>query len=334
LNIILSTAIVGFTIWLGRIFFGGTIGLIAGALMAISPSEITFVTIYASELPFTLLILSGVTAWFSLRLSNFSRAILAGLAFGAATYFRSIALLLPLVLWFTAVPNWQKLRAELPIALLSLFMTFVAIAPWSMRNTEVFGHFVPISTSEGANLWIGNNPDATGFFMGLPQTTPRSSEYEQNKVLSEYEQNKVLGERAKQYIFAEPGVFVLRLIKKVALLHTGETTSITWNAEAIKSRFGENAVFPLKLLTQGYWTVTLLFALGGIAAFAKARGIMHTLTEPMVLIWIYFTAIYSIYFVADRYHFPSRPFISVLAAFMILACTRFTSRGGERISKL
>ncbi len=324
LNIALSTAIVGFTIWLGRIFFGDTIALIAGTLMAISPSEVAFVTIFASELPFTFLVLAGAAAWFSVRLSNFTRAIVSGLAFGAATYFRSVALLLPLVLWLTAVPNWRKLRAQLPIALLAMIMTVVVIAPWSIRNTKVFGHFVSLSTSDGSNLWMGNNPDATGFFMVLPTTTPK---------LGEYEQNKIFGDRARQYIMAKRSVFVQRAIKKAVLIHAGDTTSVTWNTEAIKSRFGENVVFPLKLLTQSFWTGTLLFALGGIAILVRRRGITQTLTEPTVLIWLYFTAIYSVYFAADRYHFPSRPFISVLAAVAILASVRLTSWGAARISK-
>src|SRR6476659_3860680 len=51
INIALSSAIVGLTIWLGRIFFNDTIALTAGGLMAIWPTQIAFVTILSSELP-------------------------------------------------------------------------------------------------------------------------------------------------------------------------------------------------------------------------------------------------------------------------------------------
>jgi 4-amino-4-deoxy-L-arabinose transferase-like glycosyltransferase len=313
LNIALSTAIVGLTIWLGRIFFGETVALIAGALMAISPSEIGFVTIFASELPFTCLVLAGVAVWFGLRLSNFARAVVSGLAFGAATYFRSVALLLPIVLWLTSLPDWRKLRGQLPVVLIAMIVAGVVIAPWSVRNTKVFGHFVMLSTSEGVNLWMGNNPDANGYFMFLPSDAPK---------LGEYEQNKVFGGKAKEYIIAKPGAFLQRFVKKAFLLHAGETTSVTWNTDSIESRFGKSAVFPLKLLTQGFWTATLLFALGGIVILIRRRGVTQALTEPIVLIWIYFTVVYSVYFAADRYHFPSHPLISVLAAIAILASFR------------
>jgi hypothetical protein len=296
-------------------FFGETVALTAGALMAISPSEVAFVTIFASELPFTFLVLAGVAAWFSLRLSNFTRAVVSGLAFGAATYFRSVALLLPIIVWLTAVPNWRKLRGELPAVLLAMIVSGIVIAPWSMRNTKVFGHFVLLSTSDGVNLWMGNNPDSNGFYMPLPTDAAK---------LGEYGQNKIFGEQAKEYIMAKPGTFMQRAIKKAVLLHAGETTSVTWNTDSIESRFGKSLVFPLRLLTQGFWTVTLLFAFGGIAILVRSRGITQTLTEPVVLIWIYFTAVYSVYFAADRYHFPSHPLISVLAAVAILASVRRT----------
>jgi 4-amino-4-deoxy-L-arabinose transferase-like glycosyltransferase len=318
LNIVLSTALVGYTARLGRSFFNEKIGLVAGAFMAISPSEVPFVTIFASEIPFTFLVLSGVAAWFDDRLPNYVRAILSGLAFGAATYFRSIALLLPLVLWLTAVPNWQKLRGRVSIVLLAMLTVAVVIAPWSLRNTKVFGHFVLLSTSDGVNLWIGNNPDASGLFMFPPSDVATQDEYRQNKEL---------GERATQYIVSKPFAFVGRAIKKAVLLHAGETTAITWNADSIKSRFGERSILPFKLITQGSWTVLFLFAVGGFVILLRKQGFIRTLTEPPILIWLYFSIVYSVYFAADRYHVPSHPFISMLAAISICASLAPLTRG-------
>ena len=47
-------------------------------------------------------------------------------------------------------------------------------------------------------------------------------------------------------------MFVSGTLKKAALLHLTETIAITWNTEGIKERFGENTLFPLKLVTQGF----------------------------------------------------------------------------------
>ncbi len=309
LNIALSTAIVGLTIWLGRIYFDDTVALIAGALMAIWPSEIAYVTILASELPFTLLVLSGVAAWFSARLPMSVRAIVSGLAFGSASYFRPIALLLPIVLWLTAILNWQKLRMRLPMLLIAMIIISATIAPWCVRNSKIFGHIVLLTSSNGVNFWIGNNPDATGFFMTPPARAG----------LNEYEQNALLEDRAKQYIIAQPLAFVLRTIKRAILLHARETIAATWNAEGIQQRLGEWALFPSKVLMQGFWLAALLLAVIGLTIMARERGIVPTLTHPVVLIWIYFTVVYAVMFVDDRFHFPSHPLISMLAAVAISA---------------
>src|SRR4029077_9631031 len=163
-NVICSSGIVGLTMWLGRVFFDNATALMAGALMAIWPSEVTYVTILASELPFTLLVLVGIAVWFNTRWSKFARAIASGCLFGAATYFRSVALLLPIVLWLSAVTNWQKFSTQLPMALTALVIAIAINAPWTIRNTKAFGHVVLLTSSDGVNLWMGNNPDATGFY--------------------------------------------------------------------------------------------------------------------------------------------------------------------------
>jgi 4-amino-4-deoxy-L-arabinose transferase-like glycosyltransferase len=314
LNIALSSAIVGLTIWLGRIFFNDTIGLIAGGLMAIWPTEVAFVTILSSELPFTLLFLLGFVAWFSIRITNwFVRAVASGLAFGAATYVRPAAILLPIVLWLSALPNWRKLRERLPVLLLAIIVIGVTIAPWSIRNTKLFGHFVMLSTNGGVTLWIGNNPNSTGYYMD-PYADPPAS----TKGLNEYEQDKAFEQEALRYIFERPASFVARSMKKAVLIYIGETTAIHWNVEGLKQRFGESVLFPLKLLTQSFWTVVLLLALAGLIIMLKEFGPVPTLTNPVVLTLAYFTAFYALFQAADRYHFPSHPFVALLAANAIL----------------
>ena len=315
LNIVLSTAIVGLTIWLGRILFNDTIALIAGGLMAIWPTEIGFVTILSSELPFTVFILSGCVAWFNNRIAPwFIRAIVSGIAFGGAIYFRPAAMFLPVVAWLSATPDWRKLRNTVPMLLVTIVMIGATIAPWSMRNTKLFGHFVGLSTNGGVSLWVGNNPNATGYYMDpyYKDVMPASTEQ-----LGEYERNKVFTRAALNYIIENPGSFVGRTLKKAALMYIRETTAVHWNVEGLKQRFGEGVLFPLKLLTQGFWSVILLLSIAGLILLFKKNGPVLTLTNPTVLILVYFTAFYGVFLVGDRYHFPSHCFIALLAANII-----------------
>src|SRR6476620_2362683 len=189
LNVALSTGIVGLTIWLGRILFNDTIGLIAGGLMAIWPTEVAYVTILSSELPFTVFFLLGFVAWFSSRMAPwFVRAVVSGLAFGGAIYVRPAAMFLPFVVWLSAIPNWRKLRDTLLMLLITIIVIGATIAPWSIRNTKLFGHFVLLSTNGGVSLWVGNNPSATGYYMDpyykdiMPASTERLGKYERAKL--------------------------------------------------------------------------------------------------------------------------------------------------------
>jgi 4-amino-4-deoxy-L-arabinose transferase-like glycosyltransferase len=310
LNIALSMGIVMMTARLGRIFFDDSTAIVAGSLIAIWPTQIAYVTILASELPFTLLVLLGFDAWYASRRSNLVRAMGGGLAFGAASYFRPIALLLPIVLWCSSFSGWKKLREGLPTVLLAMVVASLTIVPWSVRNTNVFGSFVLLSTNGGAVFWMGNNPEANGFYLPEPAFT---------KGLSEYERDKVLGQEALRYIMAEPVSFVARTIKKAALLNVGETIAIHWNAEGIKERFGERALLPLKVLTQGFWTCVLLLAFGGLVVMVRKRGLSVSLMNPIVLTCTYFTAVYAVTLAQDRYHVPLHPFFAMLAAITIVA---------------
>ncbi len=309
LNVALSTAIIALTFLLGRIFFDDRTGVIAAGLMAIWPSNVMYVSILSSELPFTFFVLLGYWAWYHSKQWKLVGGVGSGLAFSAATYVRPVALLLPFVVWLSALPNWRRLGARIPTLLLALTVIAITIAPWSMRNTRIFGHFVLLSTNGGVNLWIGNNPDSTGYFMETPPST---------RNMNEYEEDQVLGKEAHQYIFDHPISFVFRTIKKVGILHGGETIAVHWNAEGIKLLLGESALLPLKIITQVYWSGVLLLALLGVSIMVADRGLLNTVVQPLVLTWAYFTAVYAVFFGADRYHFPSHPFIAILAANAIL----------------
>jgi 4-amino-4-deoxy-L-arabinose transferase-like glycosyltransferase len=312
-NNILSTIVVGLTIWLARLFFDNETAIVAGSILAIWPSEVAYVTILASELPFTFFVLLGYCAWFSPRLSDLSRGATSGLAFAAATYVRPVALLLPILLWLTNLRDFHKLRGQLSVMLLAMAVIAVCIAPWSIRNTRLYGHFMLLSSNGGVVLWEGNNPDSVGVDMAVPDYVVK---------LTEYERDKELSAAALRYITDHPVAFVLRTAKKAILLHLNETIAVHWNAEGIKQRIGESAILPLKLLMQAYWSLLLLLALAGIVVLIQNNGPIPTFMHPIVATWIYFTAVYSVMLVQDRYHFPSHPLIAMLAAIAIVSAVR------------
>jgi hypothetical protein len=44
-----------------------------------------------------------------------------------------------------------------------MLVLVLVFAPWPIRNARVFGAFIPLRSTVGFELWMGNRPGATGF---------------------------------------------------------------------------------------------------------------------------------------------------------------------------
>jgi 4-amino-4-deoxy-L-arabinose transferase-like glycosyltransferase len=106
--------------------------------------------------------------------------LLAGVALGLATLVRPIlpplALLLPI--WFLFSLNlWQTIARLLPVAVVSAAL----VIPWAIRNTTIYGEFVPMSLTFGSNFYQGSNPDVIPFLRAgydTQWTGPEAQQYD------------------------------------------------------------------------------------------------------------------------------------------------------------
>src|SRR5262249_7994442 len=64
------------------------------------------------------------------------------------------------VLWYLL--SCRKLPKGWFASLLAFLGFANGLAPWAVRNYQVFGEIVPIADSAFWHLWMGNNPQATG----------------------------------------------------------------------------------------------------------------------------------------------------------------------------
>ncbi len=90
-------------------------------------------------------------------------AVLGGLVLGFSVLTRPITppLALLVALWFLFRRSLgQTILRLLPVALLSA----AVLAPWILRNYQVFHAFVPMTTTSGANFWQGNSPYTIPYF--------------------------------------------------------------------------------------------------------------------------------------------------------------------------
>jgi 4-amino-4-deoxy-L-arabinose transferase-like glycosyltransferase len=147
----------------GRVFERGA-AMPAGVLAALYPMLIY----YSRIMQPTVFIALAVALAVALLLRLAERpvkglALAAGLTLGIGILLEPVMLaFLPLGLgWLAWRDGWS--RSALLRVMTIGGVVCLLLAPWTVRNWLVFHRFVPVKSSLGLNLWLGNNPQATGY---------------------------------------------------------------------------------------------------------------------------------------------------------------------------
>ncbi len=135
-------------------------GLIAAGIVAIYPLFVfTSTTLYPQVIGLFFLSLA------TLLLLSPNRRLLhsvgAGIVFGLLILtISSFMLFVPLIaLWLAWQPPRLR-RSSLLQAIVFAIVAALVVMPWTVRNWQVFGAVVPVSTNGGFNLLLGNNENA------------------------------------------------------------------------------------------------------------------------------------------------------------------------------
>jgi len=294
---------------LAKQWFNESTAYITGIIYALWPSQIQFTTILASETIFNVFVLLGLFFWYHHKRTVLINWVLGTVFFVAATYVRPIALLIPFILIglsFLSNFHFKKLLISSVITVLTMA---ILITPWAVRNYNLFGEVVLISTNGGPVFWMGNNPDSSGGYMSLPEDLV----FESETVRADY-----FKEEAIKHIKEEPGIFVKRLAKRFIDYYRSENIGVNWNLEGIKQQNLDKTVFPLKLISSAYWLLLVLLAIYGTVKLVRINGWNNALTATPIFVLIsYNTILHTIIASGDRYHFPIIPFIGMLAAYAL-----------------
>lgn len=249
------------------------------------------------------------------------RAALAGALLGVGALVRSnvVLLLVSAAIWMVWIARSRRIKAA-PFALALLAAAAVSILPATIRNVVVTGDPVLISSNSGINLYIGNNPQATGFVAGdLPgygefrtcydyPAIARKVEHELGRKLSDSEISSFFTRKTLEFVRRQPGSF-LALLGKKALLFWGPD-EISHNK--VESLDRENSAV-LRRLPRAFPPLLA----GAIVGLALAGGLRRTPRELLLLVTA-FTAAWFVsilpFFAAERYRAPILPFLMLVAS--------------------
>lgn len=147
---------------LANILLGKRGAIAAACIVAIYPAQIYMCNeIHGISL---YIVLGTGAAFFLTRFLEVSHSwadvLAAGLCMGILMLFRGEApgLLLLYAIILIMRGGWGVVVKAAVFVLIAIS----CLAPWTIRNYREFGKLIPICSSAGVNLWIGNNPAATG----------------------------------------------------------------------------------------------------------------------------------------------------------------------------
>ena len=322
-----------------RAFFGERVAWVAGLCLAFYPPAIFFDgIIQKTSLG---LLLSTTLLWLLGRFQRSPRtgpALAAGCVLGLLSLTRENALA-----FVPAVPLWMWVRFAgvqlgLRVRWVAAFAAGVAVVllPVGARNYAVGDTFVLTTSQMGTNLWIGNNPEATGLYAPLlpGRQTPtfeapdakRLAERELGRELTSGEVSDYWRGRALDFVVSEPGRWLELMLFKLAL---------TWNQFEIADTedlhlYAEWSALLAGLLALLHFGIVVPLAGAGIV-FAGREGRDAWLLVFLALVYALGVALFMVF---ARMRFPLVPLMLPLAALAVVrAFERARARSWSELAR-
>lgn len=302
---------------LAILLFGPRAAITAACLIAIYPTQIYMCNEFHGISIYILLQTAAVL--FLIRYLQTTHSmrdvIAAGLCMGLLMLFRGEAP--ALVFLYAAILLYLGGRKALLPTITFLLVAYACLAPWVIRNYVTFHKIILVCASSGENLWIGNNPRATGsqhykFFDPMPQDVKTLFDHIQPSRYAQLQKDDALKHLALVYIRTHPWREIKLALTKLWIF---------WVFDPSHDK-GRNPI---------YWvpSVTLTcFATWG--AWSRRKRLLG---NDLFLISsvLFATLVGMVVFVLPRYKIVVDPFIMIFAANVIAArkSTALESRSGD-----
>lgn len=309
-HVALLTLVAVLTFFTARRLVNAAVGFWAGMLTAVDPSLAYLSGTFLSDGLFIFLMIFGIYLLVRKRASqNVMLALAAGICFGLAGLTRNQGWLFSIALWAGALITFGRL-ISIRAATIVMIAAFAVTAPWTWRNYQVTGDFIPVSSEGGLTLWSGNNPE-----FDWRQPMPMSvGIYDAPADLSGPQIDAYYRQRAIRWIISHPLDFFVNGLKKTVVLYSFDPLS--WRPEVA-----------------GFYRIAGLFPYGIMMPFFFL-GLLSNLKNgnfKLVLWYVLFTSLIAAVFYGDsRMRAPIQPYLYVFGVMGIeLALDWLRRRSGR-----
>lgn len=328
IQLLLSVGTLFFIFKLTQHLFNRKTAIVAGFVYALYGLFVFYEAMFLIPVLFLLFSMWGLSRLIIYQNETALKSWLAtGLIFGLATIARpNILLVVPfLMLWlFYRDKDFSGLINRSRKALLLLVGVIIVIAPVTVRNYIVTGEFVLISSQGGINLYLGNNQNADGLTMLMPEValdesvswsqfgvvTKQAAEKEAGQPLSPAEESSFWSAKAKDFILEHPGKFVNLLWRKTVYLFSGfensDNTDIYYqrNKSVLYSILVWNKII--------YFPYGLLLPLALVGAYLLRQRFKDLL--PLYIFFIAYVPTIILFLVTARHRLVLIPILILLTA--------------------
>jgi len=205
--------------------------------------------------------------------------------------------LLPTLLAILAWAAWQTRRIARAAPLLGLLALLLLFSPWPIRNACRFHAFVPLRSTAGFELWMGNRPGATGFLDQSLFPMYDKSELASYVAKGEVAYMRDKSDRALQYIRSHPGVFLRLTLRRCFRFWAGTGSAVG------------PPIYEFHAL------LTTLLGFAGLLFLYRNR--MRAFAVLMALPLLLFPLPYYITHAEFRYRINLDPLLTLLAAYAV-----------------
>ncbi len=329
---LLQVLLTGGTAWfiyrLAERLFSHKAAILAGFIYAAYSVLIFYESTFLIPVLFLFLLVWGMFRVVAYRESQSWLTWLAtGAVFGLAAISRpNVLLVLPfLLLWLfltgTKVGGLAR-RIKFPAVLLAGLV--IPILPVTIRNAAVTGDFMLISSQGGINLYLGNNPEADGLTMLMPEVdldesvpwdqfeivTKTAAEREAGRELSSAELSSFWTAKALKFMVNNPGTFLSLVWKKTVFLLSGFENSDNTD---IYHQQTKSALYSFLLWEKPiYFPFGLLLPLFLVGLYATRKE--HRKLMPIYIFLLCYIPSIILFLVTARHRLPLVPFMIIVAA--------------------